>query len=40
MLIFCGGVMTCFCLVSSPFVESPAFPFIGSREGKDAGVVP
>jgi hypothetical protein len=38
MLIFCGGVMTCFALCpSAPLVESPAFPFIGSREGKDAG---
>jgi hypothetical protein len=36
MLIFYGGVMTCFSLCP-PFVESPAFPFIGSREGRDAG---
>jgi hypothetical protein len=27
MLIFSGGVMTCFCLLSPPLVESPAFPF-------------
>jgi hypothetical protein len=36
MLIFCGGVMTCFSLCL-PFIESPAFTFIGSREGRDAG---
>jgi hypothetical protein len=36
MLIFCGGVMTCFAL-SLSFVESPAFPFIGLREDRDAG---
>jgi hypothetical protein len=37
MLIFYGGVMTF--SPSSPLplsVESPAFPFIGSREGRDA----
>jgi hypothetical protein len=34
MLIFCVRVMTCFAL---SFIESPAFPFIGSREGRDAG---
>jgi hypothetical protein len=28
--------MTCFAL-SLPFVESLAFPFIGSRGGRDAG---
>jgi hypothetical protein len=36
MLIFYGGVMTCSAFLS-PFVESPASPFIGSREGRDAG---
>jgi hypothetical protein len=35
MLIFYGGLMTYFCLFLSPFVESPAFPFIGSRGGRD-----
>jgi hypothetical protein len=29
--------MTCFCLVPPPFIESHAFPFIGSRGGRDAG---
>jgi hypothetical protein len=39
MLIFCGGVMTCFALCPcASLVESPAFPFIGSREGIDTGV--
>jgi hypothetical protein len=37
MLIFYGGVITCFAFSLSSFVESPAFPFIGSREGRDAG---
>jgi hypothetical protein len=36
MLILCGGVMTCF-FPCPPFVESPAFSFIGSREGRDTG---
>jgi hypothetical protein len=38
MLIFYDGVIDCFAL--SLFAESPAFPFIGSREGKDARMVP
>jgi hypothetical protein len=38
MLIFYGGVMTCFAL--SPFsVEFPAFPFIGSEEAETSGDV-
>jgi hypothetical protein len=35
MLILYGGVMACFSLSVSPFVESPAYPFIGSRGGRD-----
>jgi hypothetical protein len=39
MLIFYGGMVTSFfvCPSSPPFVESPAYPFIGSRGGRDAG---
>jgi hypothetical protein len=39
MLIFYGGRVTGFAssVVPAPFVESPAYPFIGSRGGRDAG---
>jgi hypothetical protein len=36
MLIFYGGVVTYFRLFHPPFVESPFFPFIRSRGGRDA----
>jgi hypothetical protein len=37
MLIFYGGMMTWFSFFFLPLVESPVFPFIGSRGGRDAG---
>jgi hypothetical protein len=38
MLIFYSGMVTCFLLIRCcPFIESSAYPFIGSRGGRDAG---
>jgi hypothetical protein len=37
MLIFLWWGDDLFRLVCPPFVESPVFPFIGSREGRDVG---